>query len=47
VVVESGDESSRLGAGDSIMYAADVVHSIANAGRSHSRVFLIDLFATG
>ena len=44
VVVESGDESSKLGPGDSIMYAADVPHAIVNAGRSHARVFLIDLF---
>jgi transcriptional regulator with XRE-family HTH domain len=44
VIVESGEESSRLGVGDSIMYAADVPHAIVNAGRSHARVFLIDLF---
>jgi quercetin dioxygenase-like cupin family protein len=43
VTVESADESSKLGAGDSIMYAADVPHAILNAGRSHARVFLIDL----
>jgi hypothetical protein len=28
VIVESGEESSRLGVGDSIMYAADVPHAI-------------------
>jgi quercetin dioxygenase-like cupin family protein len=47
VIVESGDESSKLGPGDSIMYAADVPHAIVNAGRSHARVFLIDLFPAG
>jgi transcriptional regulator with XRE-family HTH domain len=43
VIVESGEESSRLRAGDSILYAADVPHAIVNAGRSAARVFLIDL----
>jgi len=42
----SVEESSRLGVAISIMYAADVPHAIVNAGRSHARVFLIDLFPT-
>jgi transcriptional regulator with XRE-family HTH domain len=44
VEVQSGEESSRLAAGDSIMYAADVPHAIVNGGRAHARVFLLDLF---
>jgi len=47
VEVQSGDEASRLGAGDSIMYAADVPHAIVNGGRTHARVFLLDLFSAG
>ena len=44
VRIESEDETTELGRGDSASYRADVDHAIANAGRGEAVVFLVDIY---
>jgi transcriptional regulator with XRE-family HTH domain len=42
--VEAGNETVRLGAGDSVSYRADISHAIANPGKKPSVVLLVDAY---
>ncbi|MBC8869456.1 MAG: helix-turn-helix transcriptional regulator [Planctomycetes bacterium] len=44
VRIESEDETTELGRGDSASYRADVSHAIVNAGRGEAVVFLVDIY---
>lgn len=47
VRVESGGQQVELQKGDSVNYAADVTHAIANLGSGPAVVFLVVLYARG
>ena len=44
VRIESEDETTEIGRGDSASYRADVDHAIVNAGRGEAVVFLVDIY---
>jgi transcriptional regulator with XRE-family HTH domain len=42
--VEAGNESVRLGVGDSVSYRADIPHAITNPGKRRAVVLLVDAY---
>ena len=44
--VTSGDQKSRLGAGDSAHYLADVPHAVQNVGDGEAIAFLVAVYKT-
>jgi transcriptional regulator with XRE-family HTH domain len=42
--IESGDDQSELGPGDSACYRADIEHAIVNMGRGDAVLFLVDIY---
>jgi transcriptional regulator with XRE-family HTH domain len=43
-IVEAGNETVRLGVGDSVSYRADIPHAIVNPGKRRSVVLLVDAY---